>query len=819
MKNLFKVLLVAAATSALFACTKEISVKDENPAQVKTVQFSTAPVTKTVFGTASGSTLPTLWTENMTVGISLNLAAAKESTQPVVANGGATATFSADLEAGENSYFVFYAISPYASVISTSADYKSVQVDIPSSQTPLEDSVDEKAQILVAKYDAGSTFPTSSVNLEFAHLTAYGKISFSNLALADGETIASVSLTASKDWAGRFYYYMENSGSYSEGDIAPRTPAKTITLTTSSASDIWFACAPVDMGGESVKVVVTTDKGTTYTKNITIPSGKTFDSGKVNVFTVNMNGITADSAVEYQLVTSASALTAGSKVIIAAPGDVEVAMSTTQNGNNRGSASVTKTNNNTIISSPSDAVQIFTLATGTKANTVAFSTGSGYIYAASSTANHLRTEETLSDNSSWTVTIDSDGVATVVAQGANTRNHMRYNSGNNPPVFSSYSETSSVSTKVSIYKLSATDTRADVSLAFGTASYALTVGTDDYTNFAGQTVTATPAVSGVKYAISGAAVGTIDADSGVVTLDGKTSGTATVTASFSGDESYKPADSASYTIVVSPSSDSIPDPETIDFSTLNLSNGVAYNDAFDGGNFNVTFSAGNNNGKYYTTGTAIRAYGGGSFTVESTFTIARIELTFGSGDGSNDITTDVGAFSSSTWTGSSKSVTFTIGGASGHRRIKAIKVIYEGNDPGTGSGDDPDPGTGGDSSSLTITFADLGLVDGTQYSDPFSGLDFTITFAGGGNDGKYYNTGSGIRTYGDGTITVASSKNISEIEFTWDGSYKPEEDVASPAGYSTDTNKWTGSAKSVVLTRPSGTGHWRLKAVAVKYAN
>ena len=117
----------------------------------------------------------------------------------------------------------------------------------------------------------------------------------------------------------------------------------------------------------------------------------------------------------------------------------------------------------------------------------------------------------------------------------------------------------------------------------------------------------------------------------------------------------------------------------------------------------------------------------------------------------------------------------------------------------------------------TITFANLGLVNGTQYSTPFDGGNFTITFGGGGNDGKYYDAGTGIRTYGGGTITIASEYTIAKIEFTWDGSYAPGADVANPSGYSTEPKAWTGSANSIVLTRPSGSGHWRLKSVKVTY--
>ena len=95
-------------------------------------------------------------------------------------------------------------------------------------------------------------------------------------------------------------------------------------------------------------------------------------------------------------------------------------------------------------------------------------------------------------------------------------------------------------------------------------------------------------------------------------------------------------------------------------------------------NVTVVFNkaSGNNGPKYYNTGTAIRAYGGNNFVVSSTGTISSITLTFGSGDGSNEITTEVGGFESPVWTGSESEVTFTIGGTSGHRRIKGIDVVY-----------------------------------------------------------------------------------------------------------------------------------------------
>ena len=149
----------------------------------------------------------------------------------------------------------------------------------------------------------------------------------------------------------------------------------------------------------------------------------------------------------YTLVKDASTLAVGDKVIIVAA-DYAVAMSTTQNKKNRGQEDITKIDN-TIDITGKGTVQVFTLEEGTTTGTFAFNTGSGYIYAASSSDNYLRTETNLSANSSWTIAITSDAVAaaTITAQGTNTRNILRYNNVNT--LFSCYN---SGQKDVQIYK-------------------------------------------------------------------------------------------------------------------------------------------------------------------------------------------------------------------------------------------------------------------------------------------------------------------------------------------------------------------------------
>ena len=147
----------------------------------------------------------------------------------------------------------------------------------------------------------------------------------------------------------------------------------------------------------------------------------------------------------WTLVTNAANLKAGDRIVIAAA-EYDFALSTTQNTNNRGQAAVTKNGNNIIFT---EATQIITLEAGTIDNTLAFNTGSGYLCAASSSSNYLRTQATNNDNGSWNISIDNAGIATVVAQGENTNNTLFYNQSSK--LFSCYANTASQKA-IAIYK-------------------------------------------------------------------------------------------------------------------------------------------------------------------------------------------------------------------------------------------------------------------------------------------------------------------------------------------------------------------------------
>ena len=124
---------------------------------------------------------------------------------------------------------------------------------------------------------------------------------------------------------------------------------------------------------------------------------------------------------------------------------------------------------------------------------------------------------------------------------------------------------------------------------------------------------------------------------------------------------------------------------TLDFTAQGYADATAISNLTVDG-VTATFAKGSNGSnapKYYTNGTAIRAYGGNTITLSAN-QITAATFTFGSSDGSNDITADCGSWDSPTWTGdATDEVVFTIDGTSGNRRIKSIAVTYT---SGGGSG-------------------------------------------------------------------------------------------------------------------------------------
>ena len=327
-----------------------------------------------------------------------------------------------------------------------------------------------------------------------------------------------------------------NVGETATQEFTITTENTTATLTASIDDNINYAVSAID--GNKVTVTYQPQSAATH------PAVLTVKAGEEATATVNLTG-KAVQALEgtWILVTDASSLNVGDKIIIAAK-ESEVALSTTQASNNRPEVAITK-NDNTITAT--SETQVLTLQAGNKENTLALYTGDGYLYAASSGSNWLRTETTLSDNSSWSIAVAADGTATLIAQGDNTRNTLYYNKNNN--IFSCYSNAQQ---PIALYKN--TNGKQLAGLAYATTKYLTKLG-DAFTT---PTLT-NPNSLTVTYSSSDNNVATVD-NTGTVTI--KAAGVVVITAAFAGDASYLEG-SAKYTLCVTEHAGTEADPYSV----------------------------------------------------------------------------------------------------------------------------------------------------------------------------------------------------------------------------------------------------------------
>lgn len=225
-------------------------------------------------------------------------------------------------------------------------------------------------------------------------------------------TVAEVNALAAKD----FSRYVKVVGATVEGN----------TISDASGDIVIYNTFDIELTeGENLEVVAVVNhyKGTMQLSPITITEGEEPGTG-------------GDEPVAgtYELITNVNDLEVGRNIIIVGKKNDDYYTMATQNSNNRASVAVTPNADGTITPDVSTAIIVL----GKEVDNYTFAVEGGYLYAASSGSNHLKTQAENDANGQWAINIAENGEATVVAQGTNTRNQMRFNTGNNPPLFSCY---------------------------------------------------------------------------------------------------------------------------------------------------------------------------------------------------------------------------------------------------------------------------------------------------------------------------------------------------------------------------------------------
>ena len=279
---------------------------------------------------------------------------------------------------------------------------------------------------------------------------------------------------------------------FDDSNTASTVTSAHYTLKAPEVPTFSVAAGSVDKGttvtltvGEGGQTVIYTTDGSTpsyannvgdiYTEPIVINYGQTIRA-------ISVNGAGQESAVAeatyilkvpgskyYTLVTSTSQLFDGARILIVDTGN-GYTMNTTSTENNRKSVEITVSNGR-ITDLPDNAQVVKLEAVNTKWY---LNVGTNqYLYAASSSSNYMKTasKSTVGDNGKASIAISSSGIATIQFNGSYTRKFVRFNRGNNPPLFSCYAKDNNME-DVQIYIEQTEDPTEELTVqSYGWASY------------------------------------------------------------------------------------------------------------------------------------------------------------------------------------------------------------------------------------------------------------------------------------------------------------------------------------------------------------
>ena len=221
-----------------------------------------------------------------------------------------------------------------------------------------------------------------------------------------------------------------------EGEIAYTItrPVTGVTLTAAS-NDVWIGNINVD----DDKVTFNCDPNTDTTER-TATITLSYQGAVDKEITVTQGAYVAPfTPTTYTLAT---AITSGKHYIIVGYNDNDAYQAMgAQKSNNRAAVDVTVANDQATVSTADVKEVVICGPTTDGLYTIYDANENGFLYAASSSSNNLKTEAAYTIDGVWEITIDaSSGIATIVAEKSSNRNVMQYNSGST--LFSCYATAS-----------------------------------------------------------------------------------------------------------------------------------------------------------------------------------------------------------------------------------------------------------------------------------------------------------------------------------------------------------------------------------------
>ena len=417
ISNIFAAICSLGAAVALFAgCSKEVVNGNNEEEVVKVSVLASSPSTKTyvegtkIYWNPTGECLNVVYRGYDKNGDLMSTRQAQTDAKYSLENGCASFTAGLSKIDGSTSY-KFGAFYPYSYRYSTST----ISLTVPQTQKPTLTSFDPKADILASSGVTVSSSLPDKLSFSMNRMVALVEMTLDGIGA--GEKISTIEITASKKINGSVTFDIFAENTLESLTVYHNNETMTLEMGDRVATGndvVWFTTVPTDLSGGSFGIKVKTDKNI-YEKTADL-SGKTFNFKRAEVASFKIAGMTCTPKPKaYKILTDASDFGVGDKFVICSAnystGSARL-MSLSANGKGLAAVnSVTVTDKKEIETIP-DGVCVLEVVSGTSAGTYAFKCESGYLYGSSST-NTLAFRASVDDESSWTVSVDSDNLATI----------------------------------------------------------------------------------------------------------------------------------------------------------------------------------------------------------------------------------------------------------------------------------------------------------------------------------------------------------------------------------------------------------------------
>ena len=388
----------------------------------------------------------------------------------------------------------WYAIYPYSSYITTPTGSGYSYFGSRSDKAQTQNGNNSMAHIAGANYPLYGVckdweyYVGEPVEIEMTHLTCLLEVNVTNNT-AEDLLVSKVSFTAPENIVGTFYVnFAGDTPSFTDANyvskVANLDVQNAAALANGQSAKFYLAVKPFTAAANS-EIALSVNG---YSKKVTLPAETAFNAGEIKTLNFNYNKAPyvddgTDFSGEYLLTGTAT--------------DVVYAASAYVTGNNLGTVVQIAIVDDKIteVDGLSACKMTFAKVTdGTYAGMYTIKDANDqYLYAASSSNNHLKGKTTLDAHCYWTVTLNDDGTYSLVASQSSNRNVMQFNTSS--MLFSCYATASQ--SAITLYpfsmvvpdmtpRIKVDDTEQEIASAGGELTFSYTLK-----NLDGQSVSAT----------------------------------------------------------------------------------------------------------------------------------------------------------------------------------------------------------------------------------------------------------------------------------------------------------------------------------------